>query len=191
MYSELSMLQRIREQERDDKFRSAIERRYRARQGDVEIQTYTIMVASRGMMGESSSVVKRSSGLAVYSIGLTVSKVGLLGLAGKYCRSMLAMMLEQLVNGTRHRIVCNLRRPERFISIITLGPHVMIIPRVPVENTRHCLDGVLAYQTICSCSCGATGPRGRVRGDIPLARTPSHTASSSPRSPVNPESQLN
>jgi hypothetical protein len=68
----------------------------KARQDSVELRTYTIMVASRGMLGESCSVVKRSSGLVVYPVYPTVAGVGLLGLAGNYCRSMLAMMLEQL-----------------------------------------------------------------------------------------------
>lgn len=83
--------------------RSNVERRYEESKGEIlsELRTYTIMVASRGMMGGSSSVVKRSSGLVVYSVYPvypTVSRAGLLGLAGKECRSMLAVMLRQLVN---------------------------------------------------------------------------------------------
>jgi hypothetical protein len=51
----------------------------KARRDIVELRTYTIMVASRGMMGESCSDVKRSSGLVVYPVCLTVCTASLFG----------------------------------------------------------------------------------------------------------------
>jgi hypothetical protein len=82
-------------------------------------------------MGGSSSVVKRSSGLVVYSIGLTVSKVGLLGLEGKNCQSMLAMIEPELTT------VSDRRKLWSNASSSFPDPHVMFIIEAPLINTRH------------------------------------------------------